>query len=79
MGCFASSARRNSSAGGQLEQPSEVNSSTNTGVGAWAAEHADMPAIKMIERKLRRNIKLKMSKSQERYTMSSPTFNPIEN
>src|SRR5579862_8133029 len=33
-GC-ASSFSRSASAGGQLAQPSEVNSSTSTGVGAW--------------------------------------------
>src|SRR5437660_1566877 len=33
IGCASASVRRSASAGGQLEQPSDVNSSTNTGVG----------------------------------------------
>src|SRR5713226_2143187 len=32
-GCVSASVRRSASAGGQLEQPSDVNSSTSTGVG----------------------------------------------
>src|SRR5438128_872966 len=32
IGCVSASVRRSASAGGQLEQPSDVNSSTNTGV-----------------------------------------------
>src|SRR5712671_223058 len=43
MGCRCSSPRRNSSAGEQWEQPSEVNNSTTTGtrivrgIGPWMA------------------------------------------
>ncbi len=48
MGCKRSRSCRNRSAGGQLEQPSEVNSSTNTGdatgVSASAATTGDTPA-----------------------------------
>src|SRR5690348_3844490 len=36
-GCLLSSSRRNESAGGQLEHPSEVKSSTNRGVGDFAS------------------------------------------
>src|ERR1700733_13699893 len=36
MGCWDSRRARKASAGGQLEQPSEVNSSTTTGTGADA-------------------------------------------
>jgi hypothetical protein len=41
-GCWSSSPESKASAGGQLEQPSEVNSSTITGLGAggWFARVA---------------------------------------